>query len=209
MYGQTFRAVLIAAVLGFCTQNKAADVSLTSDGKVPGVPFQQLQQQINTLTSRLQTIEAKVDGLAGGGRLKVIDATNTQVGTLVQQNMMLHEVNGELTGLVVHKDGFDGADLQLFYETSDCTGPGYVVDLVAQAGPDFNLPNNSGLTLGGGATVTLYRAVNPQIRVIASTRVALRQGTFSDCSPFIGQFSIGTPEVITTITITPPLRLVP
>ena len=49
--------VLIALVLCIPVITIAADVSLTSDGKVPGSPFQNLQSQIDQLKIQLQNIQ--------------------------------------------------------------------------------------------------------------------------------------------------------
>src|SRR4030042_127030 len=47
---------LIALVL-WVPAAYAADVTLTPDGKVPGTPFQALQQQIDQLKTQLQNIQ--------------------------------------------------------------------------------------------------------------------------------------------------------
>jgi hypothetical protein len=52
-----FRAMLLLS-LGSAVSVQAQDVNLTSDGKVPGKPFEYLQQQINLLTGRLNAAEA-------------------------------------------------------------------------------------------------------------------------------------------------------
>lgn len=48
---------LAALVLLFPIISNAADVSLTTDGKVPGLPFQNLQGQIDELNTKLQNIQ--------------------------------------------------------------------------------------------------------------------------------------------------------
>jgi hypothetical protein len=48
---------LVAFIMCFPLISYAADVSLTSDGKVPSQPFQNLQQQIDQLNLQLQNIQ--------------------------------------------------------------------------------------------------------------------------------------------------------
>lgn len=57
-------AVLLGLLLLTPLTLHAADVALTSDGKVPGQPFQVLQQQIEALQTDLATLQAQVDGQA-------------------------------------------------------------------------------------------------------------------------------------------------
>jgi hypothetical protein len=49
--------VLIALVLCIPVIAFAADVALTSDGKVPGTPFQTLQSEIDQLNTNLHNIQ--------------------------------------------------------------------------------------------------------------------------------------------------------
>jgi hypothetical protein len=57
--GHMKKTVVVLIALVFCIPviTFAADVSLTSDGKVPGTPFQNLQSEINQLNTKLSNIQ--------------------------------------------------------------------------------------------------------------------------------------------------------
>ena len=58
----------------------AQDVTLTTDGKVPGKPFEALQQQITTLQQQLNTLQRRVAGnCAVGSSIRAINADGTVV----------------------------------------------------------------------------------------------------------------------------------
>ncbi len=57
MVTQKMIFALVALVLCFPMISYSADVSLTTDGKVPGLPFQNLQGQIDQLSTKLQNIQ--------------------------------------------------------------------------------------------------------------------------------------------------------
>lgn len=57
--------LILLLLLCFPVIGYAADVTLTSDGKVPGQPFQVLQQEIDQLNTKLQNIPAGPQGPQG------------------------------------------------------------------------------------------------------------------------------------------------
>jgi hypothetical protein len=105
----------------------AGDVGLTDDGKVPGKPFVELQNQIDELRERLDSIQVN----AG---LEVHDGSGLFLGYLVQKNRLEYVVfNPEVEAffLVVrsYKSNPYSKPYRLCstgYLSNDCTGEAYI-----------------------------------------------------------------------------------
>ncbi|SRR6266542_3163355 len=134
---------------------------------------------------------------------RVLDSTDDLVGPLVDFDHVVRLIDGHWFAPGVNKSGFMDYGLFYLYESTDCTGQGYV---------EYNdrIPEWGGSSLGGGSSLTIYYAAPPiTVRTIQSSRAVFSSGVPQPC---LGPLSfpgvrVGIPASA-TITATPPFRLV-
>lgn len=132
----------------------ASDVSLTTDGKVPGKPFQVMQEQIDSLNVRVAANEASIDvnttaigGLGGGTSIGslAVKHDGVTIGKLFPVNSML-VINEKAFVLDIDRwygpVSVFGINLtSLYYKTTDCSGQAFL----SMHGPYYASFSNIGL----------------------------------------------------------------
>jgi hypothetical protein len=145
-------------------------------------------------------------GTAPAPALQVVDSGGRVVGTLVDPNSVARLVGTVRVGISVMRQGIVASGYQVYYASTDCSGPSLIYggDTLRQAG---FFTTNSGTPL---ATTGVY-AANPLQRVtVQSAAYVNPNGTVdgSMCSP-AGPFTdyFGFPAMFDVATFTPPFEV--
>lgn len=138
----------------------------------------------------------------GSDALKVMDATNQEVGMFVGFGTLARLVNNEWTQLTFDQNGFLGNAFAVYYESADCTGPAYI--------PDFSgavTPKVVGFTVSG-TSVTIYSPVPGSFadRTVQSFQNVTSAG-FDLCQPMAASVQTVAVPQTTTISNNPPFRI--
>jgi len=198
------RLIAIAAVFGLASTLLAGDGEIhacvhKNTGAVRIVSATAVCNANNETTLTWNT--AGPPGPAAGFR--VLDSKDDLVGPLLDFDHVVRLIDGHWFAPSVNKSGFVDSGLFYLYESTDCTGQGYV---------EYNdrIPEWGGSSLGGGSALTIYYAAPPiTVRTIQSSRAVFSSGVPQPC---LGPLSfagvrVGIPASA-TITATPPFRLV-
>ncbi len=185
-------AVLAVSALGI------QDASAHGYSEVRGCPSGTAVQGVDFLRHKLVCVP--VGGASDA--LKVMDATNQEVGMFVGSGFLARLVNNEWTQLQFDENGFIGNGFAVYYQSVDCTGPAYI--------PDFSLtfiPRFAGVTVND-TSATIYSPVPGSLAdrtVLAFQNVS--SAGFDVCTPTDGSVQhVAVPQT-TTIGNNKPFRI--